>query len=421
MPPDYFNLPLSEDAIPGVLIPELEDGYSYAGGVVDLDPNPAPAPAAPARPAATGMTAKQLEPIFALAKGSEGAALETRQNQNDSAYYDQLAKARDAYMNIVAMADAGNEAREEAWYGVARCEYRLGNWWKSFQALERSFPEEFSPAEVAGRMKLESFIGERLWRYARTPVPDAVDGAGTQLDGYQAAAKVYQAIVFNNPSHEDVALALLRQGDAASVHEDWEEAAKYYRQVVEYYADSEQAMQARSSLAEAIYRQEWPTGFPEAARRDVQQIMEDVERADASLSPEAADRRRRAVEIANDRDAEMKLRHAKEYLNSVKLRKSREGAIFMLKDIVTLYPDTKQAAEAAEMLVAMGETAPTQPRQDYSPFSPNAAAGNEENAGAAPASEQEPYVTLEVPGEEDIPSFVMPESPTRETVYEKLP
>lgn len=417
MPADYFDLPLTEDAIPGVLLPELEDGYSYGGVTM-----------APASPVRTGMSVRQLDPFFALAKGSEGAALDAKRGGNDGVFNDQLLKARDAYMSIVAMADAGGEAREEAWYGVARCEYRLGNWWKSFEALERSFPEEYQPGEVTGRMKLESFIGERLWGFGVNPAPDAVV-QGEQLDGYRAAARVYKALVFNEPLGEGTPLALLRQGDAASMHGNWEEATRLYRQLVDYFPDSEQSMQGRSSLAEAIYRQEWPTGFPEAARRDVQVIMEDVERSETTLSVDAADRRRRAVEIANDLDAEIKLRHAKEYLRSVRLRKSRDGAVFLLKDIVTLYPNTKQASEASEILVALGETPPAPSGQSFSPFAPPASM--EDRYGPAAVTDdpfaaafEDPfadsgYVTLDVPS--DIPNFALPESPTRETVYERLP
>lgn len=418
MPADYFELPLTTDSIPGILLPELEDGYYPDNEYYAAPPARLQAPI-------IGMTVRQLEPFFALAKGTEGEALNARRRNDDAVYHDMLNKARAAYMEIVSMADAGNEAREEAWYGVARCEYRLGNWWRSFEALERSFPEEYQPGEVAARMKLETFVGERLWRLGNAPVPDARYD-NQSLNGYQAAARVYSALIANQPSHDDAPLALLRQGDAASLRGDWERASRFYRQVVEYYADSEQAMQARSSLAEAIYRQEWPTGMPEAARRDAQVVMEDVERSDVLLSPDAADRRRRAVEVANNTDAEIKLRHAKEYLGSMRMRKSRDGAIFLLKDIINLYPGTSQATEAGEMLVAMG-IEPPRPAGNvaYSPFSqPSPWGDQQENPNLydnfAGLDETDSYVTLDVPA--DIPSFTnLPGSPTRETVYQALP
>ncbi|MDR1613287.1 MAG: tetratricopeptide repeat protein, partial [Planctomycetota bacterium] len=257
-------------------------------------------------------------------------------------------------------------AREEAWYGVARCEYRRRNWWRAFDALERSFPKSFVPDEVAGRVRLEMFIGERLWRVGDNPAPEAV-AEGRQLSGYQAAAKVYAAVLFNQPNANDAPLALLRRGDAAALYHDYEEAAKHYRQLIAYYPDSEHALRARSSLAEAIYRREWPTGFPEAARDDALSVMADVERARGALSDEAAIRRERAVAVANDLEAETKLRHAKEYLSGMRLRKSREGAIFLLKDVVARYPDAPQAGEAREMLLALGVEPPA-PAAPVSPF-----------------------------------------------------
>ena len=412
MPADYFDLPMNENAIPGVLLPEMD--------IPAASSRPARR-GAPAAPVKTGMTMKQLDPFFALAKGSEGAALNARSNGDNAAYYDQLGKARAAYQEIVSMADAGSEAREEAWYGIARCDYRLGNWWKAFEALERSFPEEYQAGEVAGRMKLETYIGERLWRFGASPAPDVVVD-GVNLDGYRAAAQVYAAVMFNQPTNDDAPLALLRQGDAASFHNEWDEAARHYRTLIEYYPDSEQAMQARASLAESIYRQDWPTGMPEAARRDVQGIMEDVDRADTTLSIEAADRRRKAVGVANERDAEIKLRHAKEYLKSVRGRKSRDGAVFLLKDVVSLYPETSQAAEAADILASLGVE------------SPLPATGGVQYPFGQPTSEYDAtgslaedifgggYVTLDVPSAADIPSFGgLPNSPTRETVYESWP
>lgn len=411
MPVDYFELPIdgAGTMIPGVLIPEMEDDF-YA---------PTPARIEPTR---TGLSIRQLEPFFALAKGTEGQALEARQAGNDTAYYEMLRKSIDAYMHIITSADAGGEAREEAWYGVARCEYRLANWWRTFQALERSFPEEYNPGEVAGRMKLESFIGERLWRMGDTPVPDARD-KNMPLNGYQSAARVYAAMVENVPVHDDTPLALLRQGDAASLINDWDNAARHYRTLVEYFPDSEEAMQGRSSLTEAIYRQEWPRGFPEAARDDVQNIMGDVVRADSSLSVEALDRRRRAEEVAISLDADIKLRHAKDYLKSVKLRKSREGAIFLLQEIVRMYPRTEQATEAGDLLLSLGVTpdAPIEPT-GHTPFIPQTYPPEPEfDPYGTPSgyADTDSYVTFDIPT--DIPTMGLPASPTRETVYQSLP
>ncbi len=411
MPVDYFELPIDSGGsmIPGVLIPEMEDEY-YA---------PTPARIDPPR---TGLSIRQLEPFFALAKGTEGQALEARRTNNDTMYYEMLSKSIDAYMHIITSADAGGEAREEAWYGVARCEYRLANWWKAFQALERSFPDQYNPGEVAGRMKLESFIGERLWRMGYEPIPDAKDG-NMPLNGYQAAARVYAAMVDNVPAHDDTPLALLRQGDAASLINDWDNAARFYRQLVEYFPDSEEAMQGRSSLAEAIYRQEWPRGFPEAARDDVQSIMGDVVRADSDLSPDAQDRRRRAEEVANTLDADIKLRHAKEYLKSVRLKKSRDGAVFLLQEIVRMYPRTEQAGEAGELLVSLGITPDVPVDSGYTPFVPNTYAAEPEfdpyGTPSGYAETDDSYVNFDIPT--DIPTMGLPASPTRETVYQSLP
>lgn len=400
----------AEEMIPGVLLPELDETFREPGfGGLASD-----------RQAAAGLTIRQLQPYFALAKGSESQAIEARKRGDANAFADQASKAIAAYMDIIGMADAGTEAREEAWYGVARCEYRLGNWWRAFDALERSFPGKFEKSEVASRVKLEMFIAERLWRLGDEPAADA------GLNGYRAAGRVYAAVVFNQPAGSDAPIALLRQGDAAAMGQDWKEAAKYYRQVVEYYPESEQAMQARSSLTESIYRQDWPAGFPEAARTDVASIMDDVERADSRLSDDAEERRKRAVTLANDLEAETKLRHAKEYLRSFRVRKSRDAAVFLLGDICSLYPNTSQAAEAADMLLAMG-IEPPMILSDSSRF-PLSSGWSGREPGFAPVSDigtirDDGFSggSVAIEGQNNRYDGVLPPSPTRVTVFETLP
>ncbi len=344
MPDDYFNLPLLDEGIPGVLMPEIDENF--------VDPG-----LSESRRPRAGLAGRQLEPFFDYAKTFEKDALAARTFNDENTYRQNLQNAIDAYMEIIAMADAGTEAREEAWYGVARCEYRLGNWWRSFDAIERSFPERFDRREVEGRIRLEMFIGERLWRIGYAPAPGATRNNQT-LNGYQAAALVYAAAIFNQPNNRDAPLALLRRGDAAAMNNDWPEAAKFYRSVVEYYPESEPAMQARSSLAEAVIRQDWPAGFPEAAREDLSAIMAPVENAERKLSPAAEERRQRAAVLANDREASEKLMQAKGYLHSIKLKKSRDAAIFLLRDVVSQFPTTMQAQEAAAILRNLGETPP---------------------------------------------------------------
>ncbi|MCC8189889.1 MAG: tetratricopeptide repeat protein [Planctomycetes bacterium] len=409
MPDEYYNLPVAVDGagIPGIVMPELDHSFTEPGRG-----------AAVRRPAGPGLSIRQLEPFFALAKGSESMALEARNAGDEMLYADQIAKAIDAYLAIIGMADAGSEAREEAWYGVARCEYRRGNWWQAFDALERSFPKAYERGEVEGRIKLEMFIGERLWRIG----PDPVAGTGGDdgpLTGYQAASLVYEKAIFNQPSAQDAPVALLRRGDAASLAENWEEAVRHYRQVVEYYPESDQAMQARSSLTEAVYRQEWVGGFPEAGRDDVGRLMDDVERQYGRLSPEAEERRLRAVALANSLEAETKLAHAKSYLTSVRVRKSRDAAVFLLGEVVSRFPETEQAGEAAAILRGLG-VEPPMVLSDGNRFPLTSGwSGIEVDDPDDDGRFAGGSVVL---GGQDamsrsIDSLPLPESPTRETVY----
>ena len=344
MPDDYFNLPMvGEQQIPGVVLPELDPNF------VD----PGQAAYAGRRYITPGMSSRQLEPFFELAKGFEKAALDAKQHNDAFLYKENLGKAVGGYMEIIAMADATSEAREEAWYGVARCEYRRENWWKAFDALERSFPEKYDRNEVLGRIKLEMYIGERMWRMGRQSVPDSRKNEAL-MTGYQAAARVYTAALFNQPNAADAPLAMLRRGDAAAMENDWPEAAKFYRSVVQYYPESEAAMQARSSLTEAVFRQEWQAGMPEEGLQDLDMHMGNVERNKELLSPPAEERRQRAVTLANSQKAEEMLRTAKSYMSQIRVKKSRDAAVFQLGEIVSHYPNTPQAREASELLRGMG-------------------------------------------------------------------
>ena len=144
--------------------------------------------------------------------------------------------------------------------------------------------------------------------------------------------------------------------------------------------------------------------MPEAARRDALTVITDVERSEAALSEEAASRRRRAVSVANDLDAATKLRHAKEYLKSVKLRRSRDGAIFLLKDVALMYPGTEQADEAMELLAALGEEPPEAAVGAASPFAWEPGPGQPTRAQVeADALLDDARISLEVPAE--IPDF----------------
>lgn len=345
MPDDYFNLPLVEEGIPGVIMPEFDEDF--------VDPGMAQVRGR--RRITQGLSLDQLQPYFDQAKGSERAALEAKKYGDSFLYRKNLDRAVEQYAKVIAMADATTEAREEAWYGMARCEYRRENWWRAFDALERSFPSKYDREEVAGRIRLEMFIGERLWRMGHAPVPDARKD-GTTMPGYQAASRVYTAALLNNPGAKDAPLALLRRGDAAAMEEDWQEAAKFYRSVVQHYPESEPAMQARSSLTEAIYRQypEETVPVPEPGREEQFKSMVEVETAERKLSKEAEERRQRAVALGNQDEASTKLRQAKEYMSNVRVKKSRDAAVFLLGQVVSFYPNTPQAQEASELLLGMG-------------------------------------------------------------------
>jgi hypothetical protein len=90
------------------------------------------------------------------------------------------------------------------------------------------------------------------------------------------------------------------------------------------------------------------------ARQDLNSMMTEVEGSERRLSVPAEDRRERAAILANNHEAEIKLRQAKDYMSKIRVKKSRDAAVFQLGQIVSHYPNTPQAHEAADILVGMG-------------------------------------------------------------------
>lgn len=405
--------PPRELDIPGVLLPEPAANESvHAEAVV----TPIESPPAIARPRVpTGMTVRQLEPLFMLAKGSESAALEAKKSDDDVAYRDQLSKGVKAYMDIVNQADAGNEAREEAWYGVARCEYRLGNWWRTFEALERSYPKEYSKPDVESRVKLEMFAADRLYSLREAIAPDAVD-EDKPLSGYMAAAKVYAAVAFNQPRNAQAPRAVLRGGDIAAFYGKWDEAERFYRQVVKNYGDTDEAMQARASLMEVLYRRDWPSGFPEEGRRDIRLMRDDLERAGSNNSELTKERLRRANSAGAEYEAEIKLNNAIDYMRSVRAgKKAQQAALFLLNDVIDKYPNTKAAADARRILDEgsgnrpAGQRSRAAPRQNEGNFSPYPA--EPQGSAEVPPAPVPDAVERAIPGADVLDSLTPPVIP----------
>lgn len=269
-------------------------------------------------------------------------ALEREEEGEDGAE-DALAIYRAALRN-----GATGMVGEEAWLGVARCEHRLGNHWRAFLASEQSFPSQYDARRVSERLALQIRIAEALEAQGAALVAGGEgDGDGKKRSGFEAASRIYERIVYNDPQHPFAARALLRAGDCYLEIGDLDQAEMKYRQVMTHYERSEEMQLARLSLAKVLSLKHPRTGH-DGVRSEVSELLPPPEMG-ASLPDEVRERAEAALAVHNQAEAESLFEKAR-YYASTGGRRGRDAAIFLCEDILKRYPDTPSAAEAQALL-----------------------------------------------------------------------
>lgn len=265
--------------------------------------------------------------------------------------------ALDDAMSIYRMAvhnGAQGRALQEAYLGLARCEYARGNYWQAFRAVESSYPKEFDRAELDLRAQMEMDLGQLLQKQSAQKVGDAMDKDGKPLSGYQAAAQVYESVVYNDPKGPYTPTALRRRAQCLKELKDYDEAEKTYYTLSNTFPHSKENIEAKLELIELLALKTKDTGGIKAQDQDrVTDMIRQAKTRQESNDPSYKQKIEQAETALAENRAAARLQEAKFYIKRGG-DKAESAAKFILEDILRLYPDTTAAKEARQMFDKLG-------------------------------------------------------------------
>ncbi len=296
----------------------------------------------------------EAEPDLVFSQPEQEKPSDIRQRAERLFKMGEVETARAEFERAVA---AGLNGREhlEALFGLGRCQILQGELWEAFQNLEASFPGELEAEAVSARVKVEFDLAQRLLKLAGQPVPGAVDDK-KNLTGWEAASRVFAAIVYNDPLASEAPAALLASGDCLERLGRWPEAEQNYRRLIAAHPDTNEGRLARAALAELLVRHRRESGRADRAAREAAQLLDE---AIAGEKPEPAgagaglkEKIAAAQQARDEAQAADLIERARFYLRGTE--RQRKSGLFVLQDAVHKYPQTKAAQEARKLLDQAG-------------------------------------------------------------------
>lgn len=254
-------------------------------------------------------------------------------------------------MSIYRMAihnGARGNAKEQAYLGLARCEYQKKNYWRSFQAIEESFPQKFVQKEIDHRVMMELDLAKRMAMLGSRELEDAPSVGGKKLSGVDGAAAVFEAANYNDPKGKHAAYALWMRGRCLKSAGRYKEAELAYRLLTNTYPRSKEAALAQPELAVAMVKNE-KGGYELEGEKELQ-VTEILNQAKTIRGgKEFAGNVDEAVAIVNEKKAAKMLESAQFYLSRGS-KESLPSARFLLGDIIKRFPQTESAGVAEKLL-----------------------------------------------------------------------
>ncbi len=283
-----------------------------------------------------------LKVLLLLARGSEvpGKTLaQTRANYES---------ALDIYRKII---DSGARGRalHQSYFGLGRCYVALGRPWAAFVAIEKSFPLQLEPTGVQQRVSLEYKIARQLMARGEAGIEQGLEqdkAMQKKINGYQAASRVFNRIVYNDPRSAEAPKALLALGDCQVRLGDLDAAENAYRRLLRNgYEKTVESYEARAALAGVLIGKDYGASIPQAVVQEAKALLREC-----SLVPEKSSALCARIEKARTQrvaaGARDLLRQARFHMK----QGNRKTAVFLLKDILKLYPETSSAVKAAKYL-----------------------------------------------------------------------
>lgn len=294
---------------------------------------------------ASPLTPLQAQDLLAEAKRLEAA-------DRFSEAWPAAANRAQALYARVSKANVPRALRDDAYFGQARVLLALGKPWEAHLATEKSFPARFDAQPVRARVTLQYRAAKELMALGDKQI-QTVDEDEKMLSGYRAASIVFGSLVYNDPQSPFAAESLVLQADCLIHDKAHEEAETAYRKVMKYFPATREALHAHAGVALAIVDREWPGGMPREQAQVVEQFLLEC---DAALDddPELKKRVDRVKAIQGEAAAAERLEKARFHIRRGS-RADRRAAVFILRDLLSRYPDSPSSAQAREELARLGE------------------------------------------------------------------
>lgn len=264
----------------------------------------------------------------------------------------------------------------EALFGRAQALFALGRMMDAFVSVEKSFPSRPILAELDKRNALELKIGQAMLALGSAEAPVLPDGdQKKKWSGFDAASRVFEAIVYNDPEGAYAAKALLLLGDAYQKAGVTDKAEAVYRRLVSEFPSSEWLDAAKLGSARCLLtRMEQGDRIRSEDLQEARRLLQGVQsekkkpeevRSEAARSGDSregdmATPQQDVINMHDELTARLQAQKALKMMEQARIylrshrSESRRGAVFLLREICSAYPNTPTAEDARQELTRLG-------------------------------------------------------------------
>lgn len=268
-------------------------------------------------------------------------------------------KALELYDKALALSKTPGQ-REALQLGRARSLYRLQRYLEAFAAVEASFPAQEPPVDaLLERCALEIQIGTALLARGKDPAGQTTEEEKS-ASGYAAASRVFAATLYNDPRGAKVPQALLGLGDAEAGRGRTEAATGAYLQLVSRVPQHPLADVARIRASRLLAAAASHAGDDDRLAR-AQALLADLRHPPEALEAPVREEWEEAQKALHEGAAGVMVRKAQYYLGGNNRRAQKSG-VFLLREVMQRFPDTRAANEAAAALKQRGLAPATKPQ-----------------------------------------------------------
>ncbi|MFH0910315.1 MAG: hypothetical protein V1918_02215 [Planctomycetota bacterium] len=250
-----------------------------------------------------------------------------------------------------------------AHFGRGKALRSLGRLLEAFEEMEQSFPPMPNTQEIEARCAIEMEIGKQWLALGAKPVSPGGSDPEKNESGYQAASRVFQAVVYNDPQGALAPEAILGLGDAELGLSHFERAENTYLRLVRDYARSPWSDVARVRAARSMALRHPKEGMQSSLLLGAEELLSAVGATPWAYAPAAAEVEE-TRKLLNEGRADEDLARAEFYLKGPNERAKNAGA-YLLRAIQERYAGTPAATKARERLRALEGPGTVERTQDH--------------------------------------------------------